>query len=176
MAVTLLLLLLLETTVLFFWAVISWSGYWSLTGNMWVCWCDQMESCHMWGVHEVQVQGTTSILGFLTWAIFSVFFSGFCTYIVQRLENFDCGNDRSLDLRSYILANRRALMVRHATSYTVSAIQVETMNGPIGINRPQDIGWKIWLLYLGLQMNLGMTKRWSKKAWAGGGAPAMQEQ
>lgn len=53
---------------------------------------------------------------------------------------FDCGNDRSLDLRSYILANRRALMVRHATSYTVSAIQVETMNGPIGINRPQDIG------------------------------------
>ena len=81
-----------------------------------------------------------AFLDFLHEPYFLCFFSGFCTYIVRRLENFDCGNDRSLDLRSYILANRHALMVRHATSYTVSAIRVETMNGPIGINRPQDIG------------------------------------
>ena len=51
--------------------------------------------------------------------------------------------------------NRHALVEWLAILSTVSATLAETMNGLIGINHLRDIGWKRWLLYLVILMNLG---------------------
>lgn len=49
---------------LYFSTVVSWGWLLILVlflaGKMWICECDQMEGCHMWGVYEVKVQGRTS--------------------------------------------------------------------------------------------------------------------
>lgn len=71
-----------------------------------------------------------------------------------------------------IFVTRHVLVELLAILSTVSAILVETMNGLIGINHPQDIGWIRWLLYSAIQMNLDMTNRWSKKTSGSWGNPA----
>lgn len=44
-----------------------------------------MESCHMWGIYEVWVQGRAFLdLLYFSFPVFN------CPYIVQRLKDFNC--------------------------------------------------------------------------------------
>lgn len=44
-------------------ACVSYVVWWSyFLGELWVCCCNKMESCHLWGVHEIKSQGKICFL------------------------------------------------------------------------------------------------------------------
>ena len=116
-----------------------------------------MEDCHMWGIYEVKTKGTANCLIFQSYNCAGytlAFFFAILLLIWNEFVSFLLFFTLLLSSLG-IYFNRHALVEWPAILSTVSATLAETMNGLIGINHLRDIGWKRWLLYLVILMNLG---------------------